>query len=209
MKSGLSIGLLTKEQCKPLLAKHHYLSNISRGFKSGFNVGLFRQEKIIGVCIFTGLPVAEIVSGCFGLPRSDQSGFFELSRLVLEPAEQSQEHNLASWFVSRSIKMLRKQKQVRAILSYADDDFHSGTVYAACNFRYFGLTDAKKDFWIRQSNGSYKKHSRGKIRGLDGEWRPRSRKHRFLMIYDKNLQCKWKEEKWSSANDRQLHSLRA
>ena len=104
---------------------------------------------------------------------------------------QAKEHNLASWFVARAIKLLRQEEDVRAILSYADNDFHEGTLYRASNFTYYGLSDAKSDFWIKQEDGSYKKHSRGKMKGLDGEWRPRSRKHRFLKVYDKKLNCQW------------------
>jgi hypothetical protein len=33
---------------------------------------------------------------------------------------------------------------------------------------------------------------------LEGEWRERSRKHRYLMVFDKELQEKinWKETNW-------------
>jgi len=29
------------------------------------------------------------------------------------------------------------------------------------------------------------------MKGLDGEWRDRSQKHRFLKVYDKELNIKW------------------
>ena len=145
----------------------------------------------MGVCIFTGFPVPELVNGMFGLDRADQKGFFELSRLCIAPSVQTSEHNITSWFVSRAIKELKKDTKVRAILSYADSDFHQGTIYRACNFDYYGLTDQKSDFWIKQEDGTYIKHSRGKVKGVDGEWRPRSRKHRFVMIFDKRLNMRW------------------
>jgi hypothetical protein len=192
-KESFKLGLVTKQQAADILLKFHYLKDISKGFKSGFNVGLFDNEELVGVCIFTGFPVPELVTGMFGLPRENQDGFFELSRLCLTPEIQKQEHNLASWFVSRSIRFLRKEKSVRAILSYADSTFHSGTVYKACNFKYYGLTEAKKDFFIKQPDGSFIKHSRGKVKGIEGEWRDRSVKHRYVLVYDKNLDIKWKD----------------
>ncbi len=195
-KERYSLTIISKTEATPLLTQHHYLSSISRGFKSGFNVGLKFNSALVGVCIFTGLPVPEILKGAFGLGRTEQTGFWELSRLVLDPVHQSNEHNLASWFVSRSLKLIRKSVKVRAILSYADTDFHSGTVYAACNFKYYGLTALKKDFWIQLPDGSYKKHSRGPVKNLAGEWRNRTQKHRFLMIFDKSLTCLWEEIKW-------------
>ena len=195
-KSEYSIQIVSKSACTPLLRRHHYLTNISKGFKSGFNVGLHFKDRLVGVCIFTGWPVPELLKGCFGLPRTEQGGFWELSRLVLDPCIQSNEHNIASWFVSRSVRLLKRSHPVRSILSYADEDFHHGTVYAASNFKYYGLSAPKNDFWIKQVDGSYVKHSRGPIKGLDGEWRPRTRKHRFLLTYDKTLSSRWEETKW-------------
>ena len=107
-----------------------------------------------------------------------------MSRLVIHP--DFQERNLASKFVSAAIKLLRKQTHVRCLLSYADSEFHYGTVYQATNFSYYGLTDKKKDFFYKTENG-FIKHSRGKIKGLEGEWRYRSQKHRYVMIFDKDL----------------------
>jgi len=206
MKQDFSVRPIEKKTAKVLLEKHHYLSGISRGFKSGFNYGLFKynrvntyniplfEEEFVGACIFTGLPVPELVCGMFGLSRENQRGFFELSRLCVAPSVQETEHNITSWFVSRAIRELRKDTEVRAIISYADTDHHRGTIYRACNFDYYGLTDQKSDFWIKQEDGSYIKHSRGKVKGVDGEWRPRSRKHRFVMIFDKTLKMKWEKQ---------------
>lgn len=194
MKSDFSIQSIDKKTASEILLKYHYLKDISKGFKSGFNYGLFRGQECVGVIIFTGFPVPELARGLFGLDRNNQQGLFELSRLCLKPDVQNSEHNLASWFVSKSIKILKNQTHVRAILSYADADYHSGTVYKACNFSYYGLSAPKKDFWIKQDDGSFIKHSRGKVKGLEGEWRSRSRKHRFLITYDKNLKVHWEQK---------------
>jgi len=203
VKSEFYIDKVSKDEIKDLLYTHHYLKDESKDFKSGYNYGLFKHPDwecplriggCIGVCIFTGLPVPEIAVGAFGLDRDEQQGLFELSRLCIEPSTQSQEHNITSWFVSRAIRQFRKDTEVKAILSYADSDHHSGTIYRACNFKYYGLTDRKKDFYY--SDGT--KHSRGKIKGEEGEWRDRSQKHRYLMIFDKSLResLAWEEVKW-------------
>jgi hypothetical protein len=192
MKSQYQISRIDKREADSILSRYHYLKNTSKGFKSGYNYGLYKDRILVGVCIYTGFPVPELVKGMFGLEREDQAGFFELSRLCLDPLVQKQEHNIASWFVSRTIQELRRTTTVRSILSYADSDFHQGTVYKACNFTYYGLTDPKSDFWIKQPSGSFIKHSRGKTKGVEGEWRPRSRKHRFVLIFDKTLDIKWK-----------------
>lgn len=201
MKSDFCVERVKKEDIKNLLYSYHYLKDESKGFKSGFNYGLYEKSftdilrigTCLGACVFTGLPVPEIAVGAFGLNRDEQSGIFELSRLCIHPSVQEREHNITSWFVSRCIKRLKKETEVRAILSYADSRHHSGTIYKACNFRYYGLTDPKKDFYY--ANGT--KHSRGPIKGVDGEWKERSRKHRYLMIFDKDLETKLK---WNESN---------
>lgn len=192
-KEDFSIKTIDKQSAASILDTYHYLKDISKGFKSGYNYGLFHGDRLVGVCIYTGFPVPELAKGCYGLTREEQDGLFELSRLCLTPDIQEAEHNIASWFVSRTLRMLRKDTKVRAVLSYADNDFHQGVVYKACNFKYYGLSDLKKDFWFKQEDGSFKKHTRGSVKGKEGEWRPRSQKHRYLITYDKQLTCLWPE----------------
>jgi len=196
MKSDFYIDRVSKEEIKELLYTHHYLKDESKDFKSGFNYGLFKRTgwecplrigSCLGACIFTGLPVPEIAVGAFGLERNQQEGIYELSRLCMHPDIQKEEYNITSWFVSRCIKRFRKDATVRAILSYADSNHHSGIIYRACNFQYYGLTDPKKDFYYADGT----KHSRGSVRGVEGEWRERSRKHRYLMVFDKSLTVNW------------------
>jgi len=196
-KKDFTIDLITKHEASEVLSKFHYLTSLSRGFKSGINFGLFDKEgSLRGVCIFTGFPVPELSKGLFGLDRKDQEGLYELSRLCMHPKTQEEEYNITSWFVARCIRELRKQEKVRALLSYADTDYHNGIIYRALSFDYYGLTDPKKDFYIKQANGSYLKHSRGKIKGLEGEWRDRTRKHRYLKVFDKQLKPKWERVEW-------------
>jgi hypothetical protein len=194
---------VTKKELEILLLTYHYLKNESKTFKSHYNYGLFKYPSwecplniggCLGACIFTGLPVPEIAVGAFGLERDKQEGLYELSRLCIHPDIQEEEYNITSWFVSKCIKRFRRDATVRSILSYADANHHSGTIYRACNFKYYGLTESKKDFYY--SDGT--KHSRGSVKGKDGEWRERSRKHRFLMTFDKNLEVLWKEQKYGT-----------
>jgi|TARA_R110000787_G_scaffold121195_3_gene232098 hypothetical protein len=192
-KDFYKVERVDKNAAAGILLRYHYLKDISKGFKSGYNYGLFYKDKLVGVVIYTGFPVPELVKGMFGLERTDQKGMFELSRLCLEPTEQAKEHNLASFFVAKTIKMLREDTDVRCILSYADNNFHKGTVYRALGFDYYGLTAKKTDFWFEQKDGTFIKHSRGKIKGTAGEWRPRSQKHRFVKVYDSKLKMKWEK----------------
>ncbi len=196
------IDKVSKEEIKNLLYNYHYLKDESKDFKSGYNYGLFKSSvsdilhigDCLAACVFTKIPVPEIAVGAFGLQRHEQEGLYELSRLCIHPDVQKTEYNITSWFVSRCIKRFRKDANVRTILSYADASRHDGVIYRACNFKYYGLTDPKKDFYYADGT----KHSRGSVKGIKGEWKERTRKHRYLMIFDKNLEKRltWKEEKW-------------
>jgi hypothetical protein len=193
VKEEYSIRKVNREQCVFLLRTFHYLTAESKGFKSGFNVGLFHRDMLVGVCIFTALPVPELSVSMFGLARDDQSGLWELSRLVLDPLVQHTEHNLASWFVSRALRKLKSDEYLRAVLSYADTRFHAGVVYAASNFTYCGLTAPKADWFVAGV-----KLSRGVCAGV-GEWRPRPQKHRFVKIFDNKLNLRWQPQVWFPA----------
>lgn len=197
--STLHISPISKQEAGEILDKYHYLSRISRGFRSGTNLGLFENGILQGVCIYTNFPVPELAVSIFGLSRTDHVGFFELSRLCLCPDIQQRIPNLASWFIARSLVVLRKSRMVRAVLSYADAGFHVGTVYKASGFRYYGLSQAKNDFWIESDSGDFQKCSRGgSVKHFKGEWRPRNRKHRYLKLFDDSLTVKWAEQKFIS-----------
>lgn len=197
MKDNFSIRRIERSNAASLLFRFHYLKDISKSFKSGISYGCFEGDKffgrLVGVIVFTGFPVPELSVGMLGLKRDDQEGLFELSRLCMHPEIQGKEHNITSWFVGGAIRQLKKDFPVRVILSYADDAFHAGTIYKACNFGYYGLSELKSDFW-KLKDGKYTKLSRGSNEGLEGEWRPRSRKHRYAMCFDKKLNIIWAKE---------------
>ena len=193
------IDIINKPECSEFLRKYHYLSKQGFSFRSGYNFGLFYDDILIGVCIFHTVSAWETIKGCFGLQNKEQTGFWELGRLAMDI--EHKEKNSLSWFVSHSIKLLRKLTDVRAIISYADSDFHHGYIYQATNFKYYGLTTPKKDFWVKLPNGEYKKQSRGKTKGVEGEWRKRSQKHRYLLVFDKTLRVLWKEKKYPKGNN--------
>ena len=214
-----------------LYLPYHYLSDQSRTHRPAqLTYGLFHDGRLAGACAFAGFPVAELFKGIFGIEdfrNYDQRGFHELSRLCIHPDYQ-QEKGLASWFVSRCLKQLKQhyasqkdtpgnKKRCRAVLSYADDEVHSGVIYAATNFKYYGLSAPKFNIWLpwsREKGGKFlpehkrpgrsethwKQMSRGWKVHLDngGIKVPRGQKHRFLLVWDRKLQkqIRWTEEKW-------------
>ena len=182
---------VNRKQCEEFLRTRHYLSLQGCSFRSGRNYALMLDDEMIGLAIFHGVSAGETIKGAFGLGKNEQSGFYELGRLAMDADHNVP--NLTSWFAAQCMKRLRKETNVRAIISYADSAYHHGGIYQALNFKYYGLTTKKKDFWVEQEDGTYVKLQRGKTVGLKGEWRDRTQKHRYMIVYDKTLTVKWKE----------------
>lgn len=183
------------------LKRHHYLAQQGNGFLGKVQYGLFAEDKLIGVIVFAGISVIETLIGAFeGFERySSQDGFWELTRLSMH--DKAKEPNLTSWFVSKSIKLLRGGHNVRAIISYADSKYHHGYIYQATNFVYYGLAPQKSDFFERLPNGSTAQVWRGSVKDLDGEWIPRSRKHRYMLVYDDTLKVKWERQPYPKGDN--------
>ncbi len=190
MKERYFIKRISRKTAKQLLDKYHYLHE-DGNFRSGINYGLFVKESLllIGVCVFHTNSAKEIIKGCFGINSYRLDGFYELGRLCLNP--HFFEKNITSYFLGNAIKVLRKEKTIVALLTYADNHKHVGYIYQACNFKYYGLTSPKKDFFYKNEHGKEVKLQRGKCKHLDGEWRDKSQKHRYLIIYDKKLNTIW------------------
>jgi len=147
---------------------------------------LFVNHLLVGCAVFHGLSAPETAVGAFGLERKQQHNLMELGRLVLHPKYNGK--NYGSQLVGFSLRKL-KSYGVRAVISYADSSRHSGAIYRACNFKYYGLSAKKKDFYV---NG--KIQERGKTKGINGEWRDRPQKHRYIFLLDKTLKVYWKEQ---------------
>lgn len=202
MNGQYTVDQIDHRLADSFLTRHHYLAQQGNGFLGKKQYGLFRNDcALVGVIVFSGISVVETIVGAFeGFDRnSSQDGFWELTRLAMD--SELKERNLTSWFVSRSIKRLRTEEKVRALISYADSKYHHGYIYQATNFKYYGLAPQKQDFFEKLAGGGERQVWRGSVKGLIGEWRDRSRKHRYMIVYDKTLVVKWKEEPYPKGDN--------
>lgn len=201
LKERYFIERISRVAAKKLLDAYHYLHE-EGNYRSGYNYGLFDSTSriLIGVCVFHTVSGKELAKGCFGQSGHKVDGFYELGRLCINP--HFHEKNITSFFLSNSINIFRKQSDVRALLTYADSGHHVGYIYQACNFKYYGLSDQKNDFFVRQFNGTFKKLQRGKCKHLDGEWRPKPQKHRYMIIYDASLKTLWLEQPYPKGDQK-------
>ena len=206
MKSNFAneyeIERITHKLADDFLKRHHYLAQQGNGFLGKVQYGLFTNDgQFVGVVVFAGISAIETLIGAFeGFERfSSQDGFWELTRLAMD--DELKKPNLTSWFLSRCIKNLRSEQYVRAIISYADSQYHHGYIYQATNWKYYGLNAQKSDFYEFLPNGEERIVQRGVRSTLNGEWRMKSRKHRYMLVYDNSLVIKWKEEPYPKGNN--------
>jgi Zn ribbon nucleic-acid-binding protein len=90
------------------------------------------------------------------------------------------------------MKSLKRENNIRAVITLADDERHVGSIYQVCNFKYYGLSDPKSDFY-RASDG--KGNPRCTTKDKQGVWVQRTRKHRYCFILDKKIKCLYDEVK--------------
>lgn len=186
-------------EAKNFLSAHHYLSQLGHGFIALVSLGLYNEKfQLVGVQCWNHISAPETLVGAFGLPRDcDQSRFLELTRLSMD--DDKKEKNLTSWFVAKGLRYIRKNFKPRAVISYADSKYHCGYIYQATNWGYYGLTAAKKDFVV---NGRIQQ--RGSVKGRDGSWVDRTRKHRYAIIFDKSCVMKWERMEYPKLKNHEM-----
>lgn len=185
-KDIFDIVEINKIQSRELVKKFHYLGEKQFMYTYAYGLKLKDNDNILGAAVFGVVGGISALKGWFGLDNKT-TDILELTRLVMNPLLNNT--NATSYLLSNAIKDLKK-KQIRAIVSLADSSLHIGYIYQACNFKYYGMTDSKTDFYC--ING--KLNPRGTTKNLNGVWLPRSKKHRYCYIIDKNIKVLYKQE---------------
>lgn len=176
---------ISKKVAYDFVKQYHYLQDAK--FFSCYSFGLWMDGELVGVATFSNPQGNSTLKGWFGLPNSDKT-VLELSRLCLHPDLNNT--NASSFLLGNSIRLL-KHYGIRAVITLADSSRHIGSIYQVCNFHYYGMTDAKKDFY---QYPDCKKNVRGAVKDKHGVWLDRSRKHRYAYILDKRLNCLYEEQ---------------
>lgn len=115
------------------IRQYHYLGYPPRCDK--FCLGVLSENRIVGVLVF-GLPVARL---------EDQKDTLELTRMVLLPETPK---NSGSRTLSLAEKWIRKHRQERRLIAYADTSRHRGTIYLAAGWKKIGQ-QTRSQTWDR------------------------------------------------------------
>lgn len=176
---------ISKSLAYDFVKQYHYLQDAK--FFAQYSYGLWLDGELVGVATYSAPQGTVALKGWFGLTNQDKS-VVELSRLCMLP--QLNNTNASSYLLGNSIKKL-KQHGIKAVITLADSSRHIGSIYQVCNFKYYGLTDLKYDFY---SYPDGRKNVRGTVKDKHGVWVQRTQKHRYAYLLDKNMRVLYNEQ---------------
>ena len=145
-KDIFEVKTINKNTAEDIVKKYHYLGN--KKFMYTVAYGLFEKEsnELLGCAVFGVVGGSLALKGWFGVDNSHSNEYFELTRLVMNPNLNG--CNATSYLLGNAIKHIKRDfVEIKAIISLADNSLHNGAIYQACNFKYFGLTNKKTDFY--------------------------------------------------------------
>ena len=186
-KNIFLIEEIDKNTAYDFVKQYHYLGDAKFFCQQAFGLFSKTTNELIGVSTFSQPQGNVALKGWFGLTNQDKC-VYELSRLCMLPLLNGT--NATSFLLGGSIKKLKQQGNIRAVITLADSIRHVGSIYQICNFKYYGLTDSKTDFFTVDG----KINPRGSTKETHGVWLPRTRKHRYAYIIDPTLKCLYTEQ---------------
>lgn len=146
-----SVDVLAERRARAFIERHHYSASYPA---ARLNCGLWRNRpagsELVGVAVFSVPMNNHALPKYLGLPDATLGA--ELGRLVLL---DSVAFNAESWFVSRAMRLLRREKGVRGVISYSDPierrsqdgcvvkRGHIGSVYQGLSAVHLGRSAAR------------------------------------------------------------------
>lgn len=193
-KDVFYIREINKNTAYDYVMRYHYLGKAKFFATQCFGLYQKQDNELVGVAAYSLPQGISTLKSWFNLDN-DTKNIYELSRLCLFPPLNGT--NATSYLLGGSIRMLKKQGYVRAIITLASADRHVGSIYQVCNFKYYGVTNSAKDFYREDG----KVNPRGETSKFKGVYLPRSRKHRYCYLLDDTLKINYEEQKKPSIND--------
>jgi hypothetical protein len=142
-----AVDAIDTATARRFIEREHYSASFPA---DRFNVGLFGPgAQLVGVAVFSVPMNQRVIPKWTGQAPNDGA---ELGRFVCLP---SVAYNGESWFLARAFRILRAEKQIRSVVSYADPlerrtasgeltkAAHWGTIYQGSNALYVGRSDAR------------------------------------------------------------------
>jgi len=130
-KEEWSVEPIQHATASHLIKAHHY--SRSCALTSVYAHGLFKDGVLLGACLW--MPPTKVAAKTV---HENWRRVLTLSRLAIVPDTP---RNAASYFLSRSVRLIREEGKWECLITYADTwQGHTGAIYRACNWEYLGMT---------------------------------------------------------------------
>ena len=117
-----------------LVEQYHYAKGASNTGVYLHGLYLKYTDELFGVVWW--LPPTRVA--CESVNKDNWKKVLSLTRMVMRPDTPK---NACSFLLSKSIKIIKKEKRFVSLVTYADESQnHTGGVYAAANWTYVGRT---------------------------------------------------------------------
>lgn len=128
------VRLVERGDIRDFVEAHHYSKSIN-GMMSSYCFGLYApDETLAGAMIYGRLGMANT----WRKYVEKEEDVLELRRLVTLDTTPK---NTESYFIGHTLRWLRRNTDVKRIVSYADPNHgHEGIIYKATNFTHVGMT---------------------------------------------------------------------
>lgn len=196
-KDVFYIDEICKSDAYEFVRKYHYLGDAKFFCQQAFGLFSLDGNVLLGVATYSQPQGGYSLKGWFGI-SNDNTFIYELSRLCMLPLLNGT--NATSYLLGNSIKIIKKQGKIKAIISLANSGRHIGSIYQVCNFKYYGLTPQRNIFYT--STGKKNPRIVGK-KNIHGVWVPMHRKHRYAYVLDDTIEILHKEQSRPSSQDYQ------
>lgn len=145
IKELYQVILCNREFVKNFIECYHYSKNIN-GIHSNFCFALLYRDSIIGAMIYGRIAMKNV----WKKYAKKESDIIELRRLCLIDNTRK---NSESFFIGKTLKYLKKQTNIKMVISYADPFYsHSGAIYKATNFKHVGYTAKSRVIFYNNKN---------------------------------------------------------
>lgn len=133
----MKVSLCERKEIRDFIEEWHYSKNIN-GLTSTYCFKLTHNDELIGGMIYGKLGMANVYKKYV----NNIEELLELKRLC---CIDNTPKNTESFFISKTLKWLKKNTDVKIIISYADPFYgHDGIIYRASNFEHVGFTSKGK-----------------------------------------------------------------
>jgi len=128
---GFMVKKVDRSDIRAFIEKHHYSKSIN-GCIADYCYALYNGDEMIGAMFFGRMAMANQWKRF----SDKENEVIELRRLC---CIDDTPKNTESFFIGKSLKLLRKEWGGKIVVSYADKEYgHEGTIYKASNFKMVG-----------------------------------------------------------------------